>query len=142
MKAINGEEIRKHFLGAGCHIADEDYWCPSESWIERKLNPFFKKMCKEFGILEWQPFSDCDDHSSLYFVCAQGLWAKRRQVKPQAVAVGEIWYTTKSGGGHAINCAFTDGNGHEPILKFIEPQTCKLVRLTPAERSSVWFARF
>ena len=134
--AINGAAIRAQFA---CPVvtADLDYATPTLRWL---LGPFWNHFRARRGALgKWTAKNDCDNFARAYAQDAQDSHALSKGSEAQALAVGEIFYVQDSGGGHAINAAFVD---NPPRLVFIEPQTGQAVDLTPAERASIFFARF
>ena len=155
MKQISPKEIRAAFAALApelfVHVPDREYDCPSREWLMDKYTEWFKTKQYKLGVQKFaDEVNDCDDYSARYRVGAQILNARRlyknvlkqlvgMKMEPCPVAVGEVWYKTRIGGGHAINCAFIDD---ERTLVFIEPQTCSIVSLNQDELKSMFFVRF
>lgn len=85
---------------------------------------------------------DCDDEAlSAMVIARRSYYGRTGEKRSVAILFGEFHYHRAIGGRHAINCFITkDGNGHK--LEFFEPQTWKLVQLTPEEIQSCTFCRF
>ncbi len=85
----------------------------------------------------WAPKFDCDDFARLFCALIMLAHFQSQGSAAEGVAVGEIHFIQRTGGGHAIVCAFTDQG-----RKFIEPQTGTILNLTDEEIASIFFARF
>ena len=104
-----------------------------ESW-ESDILPAFKSWMIKNKLWTWQSRHDCDDKSDCLKIYAQRCFVESRmQTDAEGFAVWRCWYTTRNGGGHAINRALTD----EGFI-YIEPQQAKIVKLTSKEEESKW----
>lgn len=126
-------------VGAFPFTPDTSYATVNSAWLpgfyERWKADIFKK-----GVVKWDERFDCNRFAASYAAAAQIEYfvATFQSWRPaQALAVGEVWFTTRLGVKHSIVIAHTERG---PI--FIEPQTGEEVRMTPAELASIEFKRF
>jgi hypothetical protein len=106
-----------------------------ESW-ELEILPAYKRWMIANRLWLWRKAHDCDDKADCLKVFSQRCFVEAKiKGGAEGFAVWRVWYITKLGEAHAINRALTDGgNG----FIYIEPQTAKLVTLTPKEEQSKW----
>jgi len=133
------------------HTPDAAFDCPSKDWLMGEYAKWFAKARWDLDVSVYQSeINDCDDAAAAYRVGCQIANAKRgwknrlsqmfgRTALPNPLAVAEIWYKTKEGGGHAINMAYVNDPAE---CVFVEPQTGKEVQLTRKEMESIFFVRF
>jgi len=139
---VNQLEIRSYFH---CPVwfADASYARPTLAWLQGAFWNEFQRDRWAKGLKTWTRKNDCDGFARAYAQLAQDCHAASqetgdgRQVTDEALAVGEIFYTQRTGGRHAIVCAFTDKG-----RTFIEPQNGQVIELTEGEVMSCTFARF
>lgn len=118
--------------------ADRAYVGVPKKWILGEFFIEWFKVRKEFNI-KYDTKFDCDNFSGLYKALVQLFFSKSSKVKTDGLALGEIHFTQKDGGGgHSIITAMVEDG--EWI--FIEPQTGLQIDLSPSEKRSVWFAYF
>jgi hypothetical protein len=111
----------------------------------RWLGSFHNKLHKDFisnGIVDWEDSFDCSKFAAAYCAAAQmeyykSISSKWKSGMATALGVGEIWYVTPNGRGHAVVLVLSDVGS-----LYIDPQTGKIVELTPEEEKSIYFARF
>lgn len=132
------EIVRRTIPYAPIYAVDKDYARPSVRWVLEPFAAAHKRYQRWRGLVLWCPQWDCDDFAAEYRCHACRCHAKTRKRSEQGIAVGEVWYMRKSGGGHAINIAVTDNNE----ILFLEPQTCESIFLNTEELESCWFVRF
>ena len=92
------------------------------------------------GVVKWNRTFDCNRFSQSFasFIQIKYFSESFHQFgSPEAILVGEVYYTDDERGNHAIN-VFLTKNG----FVFFEPQTGKLVNLSANERGSVSFIKF
>jgi len=125
---------------ASIQAADKDYAKPTQRYLQGKFYKAFREYLNEVAELGYWVAEnwDCDDWAAEFRCHASKCHARTRRNSGEGIAVGEVWYTQKKGGGHAINIAIVGGNK----VIFIEPQTGKILRLTEGEKCSAWFVRF
>lgn len=131
------------FFRSRAVLADTDYACPTLRWLQGPFWDSFQADRWAKGLRVWERKNDCDNFARAYAQHAQDCHALSRRTQDadsstEGLAVGEIFYTQeKSGGGHAIVCAFTDAG-----RLFIEPQNGLTLALTEREIDSIFFVRF
>jgi hypothetical protein len=129
--------LREGFLAALIPAADQNYSAPKSDWLTRECFNWVTVILTRLKVLPYRPEAwDCDDFADTFKVFASVC--HRRMGVNTGLAVGVIHYTSEKQGPHAINMALTSDLG----LVFFEPQTGKLVTLTPEEKKSIWHARF
>jgi hypothetical protein len=139
---MNAMELHPQLINFGLsttklYISDADYSKPKSSYLFGEFKTFYKAWLFEHNLHTWQPNWDCDNFSSTYYVFAQMCHAKSSKTFTQGIAVGELFYLKENSGGHAINIAIT-----EKGVTIIEPQTGNEIKMTDAEKKSVWMIRF
>lgn len=120
-------------------LPDRDYACPVESWLFGPFADFYSKMLRQWNIANWASNWDCNRYATLYHSLAQVCHGRTADAPSEGIAVGKVHYTTRKGGGHAINIAVTS-----PAVDviFVEPQDQNQVTLTQQERASIWLVEF
>jgi len=120
-------------------LPDRDYAQPSKEWLLTKFSEFFENLKSKFDLKIWEKRWDCDNFASLYRCFAQAAHSEAsvRSAPEEGAAVGEMWFTQDSGGGHAVNIAVCDDD-----IVIVEPQTCEELHLSTSELASVYFCRF
>ena len=131
------------------HVADSDYDLPSAKWFSKTFPKALLKFWRKNKLVKYDfrgrryifkwtlGVMDCDNAAAMAFSLAGVLNFKERKKNP--LAVGEFWYVRGDGrGAHAINCALIQGRR----LIFLEPQTCRQVKLSVEEIQSCYFYRF
>ena len=157
MNFINAQYITSQFPWA--KVADETY----ATLTKRQLLDMYVHYWHVLDSVEdhdgepltrWLPNRDCDNKAGWFRMFSQAYYSihfvsplskSEEKDMPQGVAVGEVWYQTRQGGGHAINVAFLDQGANKPPREvFIEPQTDPhgqgatiFVDLTTDERKSL-----
>ena len=89
----------------------------------------------QMGVVKWDDLTLCT-----WFAASYSVWMQKKfqeyawyhTTTAKQIAVSIVWYTTDSGGGHAINSIYTE-NGKE----YFEPQTGRFVHLSDAEIESI-----
>lgn len=119
-------------------VGDQSYEPTNRVWLKKHYARFRQELFSK-GMTEADPKFDCSKFTQYYCALAQvtyytDTWSKGP--KAQALAVGELWYK-RSGSPHAVIVAILEEGA---IL--IEPQTGLEVRLSEAERASVYYVRF
>lgn len=94
----------------------------------------------QYGILVWDDRSECTFFSTAFEYFAQRRffaegWAS--PIKSPQIAVGTIWYVISPGQRHAINIILSESG-----IVYFEPQTGKIVTLTPEQENSILFEKF
>lgn len=92
------------------------------------------------GVVKWDRTFDCNRFSQSFASFIQIKYFSEsfhQSGAPEAILVGEVYYTDDERGNHAIN-VFLTKNG----FVFFEPQIGKLVNLSSKERGSVSFIKF
>jgi len=105
---------------------------------------FYRKFSKELSKLKiaaWLNKHDCDNKAGLFMQLAQIPHAKSGDNKAEGVPVGEFWYATDEGGGHAINIIIIERKG-QPKVVFFEPQSGFYTSLSDAEKKSAMLVKF
>jgi hypothetical protein len=120
-------------------MADRNYAMPTRGWLEKVFGAALWSFQAFFKVLNWtDEANDCDDFARLAAAFAQILHFLTPGRPPAtALAIGELWYVTDEGGGHAINIAVC---GEEVVT--YEPQTRKEVTLSEQEKQRVSMVRF
>lgn len=127
---------------ANVMVLDMDYAMPVKDSLLSDLYNELPAVAASLGWdYSWEEFQDCDDFA-LFARSIVGLkhqLAAKSQKVPQGVAFGVLCYCI--GGdkskGHAINFFISPEDG-APKISFYEPQTRQLVRLSAAEKLSVF----
>lgn len=128
-------EIQSYFL-TRVYFADASYARPTLRWLTGAFWDTFRE--DRFGkVGAYERKNDCDNWARAYAQLAQDCHSISTGSDAEALAVGEMFYTKRTGEGHAIICAFTDEG-----RKFIEPQNGRVIELTESELISCSFARF
>lgn len=113
---------------------DGNYALPTRRWV---LNEFAKTLDEEMqfkGVGKYKKDAfDCDNYAGMAWQHAQVLHARTSPNSGKGLAFGMWCYTTRHGGGHAINFAVVLEDG-QPQLMFFEPQTGKEVQLIREEK--------
>lgn len=137
-------EVRTALINAGvvtpCTFLADTYYKPCRAdWLTGEFDDWFRAALKALDLEKWvEENGDCDDKACLYSVLARICHAKTPGSAGTALPVGELWFTQKTGGGHAVNVAVTSDQG----VVFIEPQIRKTVlRLHNDEKASAFLAK-
>jgi hypothetical protein len=140
MKTFSPSQICRLFDTSNVFSGASGYCLATEQWLLGPYALYFDQMLKSLGVHGYKTQWNCKDFSSLYRMFAQRCHADTlRPERPERLAIGEIWYQTRTGGGHAINVAVL---GVEPTrLLFVEPQSQLAVTLTEAEIASIAYVR-
>lgn len=123
------------------YVVDSSYVFPTLEWVE---GPFSDGLSKFLG--DWVAYyraerSDCDDFADAAAFYARGAHRFTEGQEGVAIAFGEFYYNPDSGGSHATNCFFTKVNDALELM-FYEPQTQKIVKLSPTEIASCAYCQF
>lgn len=129
-------ELRSYFRCIAI-CADESYALPTLRWLQGEFWTSFQADRWAKGLKVWARKNDCDSFARAFAQHAQDCHAMSHGSDAEGLAVGEVFYTKRTGEGHAIVCAFT-----EQGRTFIEPQTGLTLELTEGEISCIFFARF
>jgi hypothetical protein len=132
---MTGREIQSYFV---CRVwlPDASYTRPTLRWLQGAFwDAFREDRFNKVG--RYSRKNDCDNFARAYAQLAQDCHAMSTGRDAEGLAVGEVFYITRKGEGHAIVCAFTDQG-----RKFIEPQTGRVIDLTENELLSCTFVRF
>ncbi len=125
----------------GVLVADAAYALPAEDWVTWEFAATLGQWLTRLHIAGWVAESwDCDDFAAFARLLAS-LMHNRTRPGASGLALGEFWYFRADGGGHAINLFVTRQRG-ELALRFLEPQTGRLVALTRKEIESCTAYRF
>lgn len=102
----------------------------------------FRSTLSNLGLVKWDEKFDCNRFSTLYIGVAQARYAVaawHSRTPARALALAEVWYHV--GGdpknAHSIVQAYTDRG---PV--YVEPQSGRVVALTPAEEASVFLRKW
>ena len=134
---LTATELRRLFANVPVVIApDRDYLCPTRRWLLGQVYDSFAGFLGTYGQRYERQF-DCDDFARTFAVWAV-LENAQRTKDAEGIAVGELFYRRRDGGGHAINVAVLE----DKKTLYIEPQTGRPIRLNKDEVGSIWFVRF
>jgi len=114
-------------------LGDTAYAEVNSKWLPRFYDCFRAELFGN-GISKWDARFTCRHFATYYAALAQArfyLETFHNFEKANALALGTFWYVHPDGSGHAIIIALTERG-----RVFIEPQTGREVRLTPAEQRS------
>lgn len=117
---------------------DELYVLPNYDWIKNEFSKSFKSLKYYLNILTWRPeINDCDNFSNGARFLANVLNSNSTNKKAN-IAVGEYYYVTDQGGGHAINFFIhsPSHNINDLVLDFYEPQNDTIIKLSQNEKQS------
>lgn len=130
---ITGVEIARVLRGKRIphHIADSVYWCPTRQWLQ-KLERWHRADLKRLKLEKWEDTWDCDNFAYRLFTTAQALYAWNPVRGAQGVALGVTSFSPEEGKWHMINFVVDENRRHD----FIEGQTCRPRRLTPAQEDT------
>ncbi len=126
---------------SGALVVNRQYALPDKTYIVY----YFKN-----AVLDWflkinpnyqaEGF-DCDAFSRETACLAQRLYSKSTTRIPNtAIAIGEFYYSPRTGPNHAINFAITKENNNLKIV-FFEPQNWQIIQLSKSEIESCFFWR-
>jgi hypothetical protein len=129
-------------------MEDSYYELPTRKWFESTFPKALLKFWRKNKLVKYDyrlrryrwkyaaETNDCGNASmgAVWFGAVHNWKANGKYQK----AVGEFWYIDRKIGAHAIVVALTNSRK----ISFMEPQTCKPVKLTPAEIESCYFYRF
>jgi len=123
-------------------IADRQYAMPTRNFLEGAFSSALWSFQAFFKTLDWTAeANDCDDFARIAAGFAQILHFLTPGRPPAtALAVGELWYVKDTGEGHAINIALCGTDANDVVC--YEPQTRKVVLLTPTEKDRTRIIRF
>lgn len=119
------------------HIWDREYSLPQLGWLTGTYYNYFVKVLDGLKIPGWREDLDCDDFSKLFWSLCQACH-RVSKTGIEGISVGMCIYTTKNGGGHAINTAVVENKE----IVFIEPQTGEVLELTKGEIDSIRLVLF
>lgn len=141
MKRLYGYEVSELLRGYRIRplISDDSYALPSPSWVActfARAWMWFLDHMRAGGYVE--EAHDCDDFARLCAAYAQ-LCHRNTKRASGGLLFGEFWYHGADG-GHALN-VFIDPKS-DPPLRFFEPQTGKIVRLSRDEIETCFHCRF
>jgi hypothetical protein len=127
-------------VGAWAFTPDKSYALVNRKWIKSFYNEWREDLFKK-GVIRWDDKFDCNKFAASFCAAAQIAYFNSSygdSSKPQALAIGEIWYyPAYNQRPHAIVCAIADDG-----VIFLEPQTGEELKLLPIELSSIFFKRF
>lgn len=132
-------EIQSSFFPRFVVCADDSYAVPTLRWLQGAFWDSFLAERWAKGLKTWERRNDCDNFARAFAQHAQDCHAISTGRDDEGLAVGEFFYTRRTGDGHAIVVAFVDDD-HRRV--FIEPQNGQVIDLTPAEIASCSFVRF
>lgn len=141
---LTAAQLRLYLASAGISppsllTADRGYKAPTAAWLEGTFLTWFRVVLAELSLTKWAAEKwDCDDFADLYACMARVCHARSPGADGFGLAVGVLWFTQATGGGHAIIIAYTADRG----LVTIEPQTGKAITLKATEAQSAWLAKF
>jgi len=120
-------------------IADRKYAMATRGFILGAFSAALWTFQAFFKLLNWtEEANDCDDFARIGAGFAQILHFLTPGRPPAtALAVGEFWYRTDKGSGHAIDLAIC---GDEVVA--YEPQKRQEVQLSATEKSNGMLVRF
>jgi len=143
-KQLDKDQIMMALARAGYRsdnwsIADRKYAMATRGFVMGVFSGALWTFQAFFKVLNWtEEANDCDDFARLAATFAQILHFLTPDRPPAtALAVGEFWYCTDEGSGHAINLAIC---GDEVVA--YEPQKRYDVQLSDAEKDSGMLIRF
>ena len=120
------------------YVAKTTYNVVSRDWAATSYDTYRAYIAEgAMGVVAWDDLTLCT-----WFATSYSVWAQKQtqaygwyhSIPVPQIAVGVIWYTTRTGGGHAINVLYTE-RGRE----YFEPQNGQFVTLTEQEVASIWF---
>lgn len=118
---------------------DGDYAHPSRRWILDVFAPALKEDMDLTGVgVYLKNAFDCDKFAAFAYTMAKVCHARTSPDCAKGLAFGMWCYTTRQGGGHAINFAVVYDGG-KPELMFFEPQTGKEVQLIQEEKTGATY---
>lgn len=142
---VGKETIRQLFERNGIpepRFYDEWYSLPALDWITHEGNAaIYRRILNDVGLYDPED-GDCDDFARC---AAEEVRACQRATKdkPQdsAIAFGTVIYLPDRGKGQTAHCINVfvhrgDGGVEDLHLGFFEPQTCRIVQLSPTEIKS------
>ncbi len=118
-------------------VSDQKYAIVDRDWLETEWYNYYRKVLDGLNIHGWSHDFDCDNFASLYCALLQ-VCHKAGNTTSDGISVGEFWYITEDGSGHAIVTAIVGDNQ----VIYIEPQSGSVLSLTDKERYSCLFVRF
>ena len=122
-----------------CSIrSDARYMLPTEEWFVSKFPAFLRDFQFDLRQLSWAAeANDCDDFAKMAAAFAKLLHANTAGRAPvTSLAIGEFYYTKDSGEFHAINFAIVRVAAGQYKILFLEPQSCKIIKLSKEEIAS------
>lgn len=137
------KKVRQEFPRAAWKGMDADYLSPKKDWVAGDL--YFKNFYSWLwanNLDKWKEHWDCDNFAFAFYTFAQVCHARsmdklKKADRAQGLAIGVMCYKMQTGGYHAINVVYTEGE-----LCGFEPQNGKYVNLTQEERDSCYFVLF
>ncbi|MHC1762892.1 MAG: hypothetical protein AB9869_01110 [Verrucomicrobiia bacterium] len=147
---ITPERIERELLNRGVDvfdnarlaISDSQSAVPTRRWLQGPLADAWLSVMRQLQVTYSPDIWDCDDYTrgAAFVAQLQHAWTPSRPANT-GLAFGEFWYRQAAGGYHAVNSAFVYEKGNLGLVH-LEPQTGKLIELTPAEIRSAKFIRF
>lgn len=141
---ITNIEVKSYLSANGVNInstvfADAEYNLLARDWIEANAQPKYLEFLRELGFTNWKKNnSDCDDFSKAFTVFLKS-YVKKAHPTVASPAVGEIYYTQRTGGAHAINIIVLLNSDGSASIGFFEPQIQQFITLTQKEIQSIYF---
>jgi hypothetical protein len=133
-----GRELSRFELPGSHH--GSDHYAEVRADALSELFDAYKGVLFEQGLVKWDERADCNVHAQLFVSVAQARFAAASWhsfSKTQALALAEVWYVRADGRSHAIVRAKTERG-----LEWWEPQTGRVVQLTPAEEAYVFLQKW
>lgn len=140
---ITSNELRTKLLQAGIpnaaiYLGDATYQSPKADWILGEFDDWFRSVLTALDLGYSTDRWDCEDFSDLYASLARICHRKTADAQAAGLPVGILWYTPKTGAGHAVVVAHTSDRG----LLFIEPQTAATeITLNRTQAESCWLCK-
>lgn len=113
----------------------------NSAWLAWAYDDFRRELSAgPYGVTGWDDRSQCTLFASSFEVYCQKRYhaqAFHSRISAPGIAVGTRWYSPTDDTGHALNIVFTERG----VVDF-EPQTGRIVTLTPAQRRSSSLMKF
>lgn len=124
-------------------LSDHIYSLPSKEWVQttfvKDYHNLLVSMKSENYVAEE---NDCDKFSTLAYAFAHILHHNTiDKIEKTGLAVGELWYSPDTGGGHAINIMIVYETNNYNVI-FFEPQNQTIINLSTKEKESCSFLLF
>lgn len=125
----------------GAHTGKLVYAEVNSAWLAWAYDDFRRELSAgSYGVTGWDNRSQCTLFASAFEVYCQKRYfaqAFHNRIPAPGIAVGTRWYRPDEFTGHALNIVFTE----KGVVDF-EPQTGRIVTLTPPQRLSSYLKKF